>query len=130
MLKSLLPAAAITLVAIGTLSVPGHAEKAVVIPPVARDVTPQDGPATAVFAGGCFWGMEAVFEGVKGVRSVVSGYAGGTRATANYETVSSETTGHAEAIRVTYDPRQVSYGTLLRVLTPQYRKVVVKQTRI
>jgi peptide-methionine (S)-S-oxide reductase len=115
MLKSLLPAAAITLVAIGTLSVPGHAEKAVVIPPVARDVTPQDGPATAVFAGGCFWGMEAVFEGVKGVRRVVNGYAGGTRATATYDQVSSERTRHAEAIRITYDPAQISYGQLLRV---------------
>jgi peptide-methionine (S)-S-oxide reductase len=70
---------------------------------------------TAVLAGGCFWGMEAVFERVKGVRSVVSGYAGGARKDATYARVSSERTGHAEAVRITYDPKVVSYGTLLRV---------------
>src|SRR4051812_25697092 len=70
---------------------------------------------TAVLAGGCFWGMEAVFEHVKGVKSVTAGYAGGTARTATYEQVSSETTGHAEAIRIVYDPAQVSYATLLRV---------------
>ena len=71
--------------------------------------------ATAVLAGGCFWGMEAVFEHVKGVRDVVSGYAGGSVRDANYDKVSSETTGHAEAVRITYDPRQVSYAQLLRI---------------
>jgi peptide-methionine (S)-S-oxide reductase len=70
---------------------------------------------TAVLAGGCFWGMEWVFEHVKGVESVVSGYAGGSSADATYDKVSSEGTGHAEAIRVTYDPSQVSYGKLLEV---------------
>ena len=70
---------------------------------------------TAVLAGGCFWGMEAVFEHVKGVRDVVSGYAGGTRKDATYARVSSERTGHAEAVRIIYDPRVISYGTLLRV---------------
>ena len=70
---------------------------------------------TAVLAGGCFWGVEAVFEHVKGVRNVVSGYAGGTRATANYSDVSSERTGHAEAVRITYDPAQISYGQLLNI---------------
>ena len=70
---------------------------------------------TAVLAGGCFWGMEAVFERVKGVTGVTAGYAGGTRGTATYDQVSTETTGHAEAVRITYDPRVVSYGTLLRV---------------
>lgn len=73
------------------------------------------GPQTAVFAGGCFWGVEAVFRHVKGVTSAVSGYAGGTAKTADYETVSSGTTGHAEAVQVTYDPAQVSYGQLLKV---------------
>jgi peptide-methionine (S)-S-oxide reductase len=68
-----------------------------------------------VLAGGCFWGMEAVFEHVKGVRDVVSGYAGGSARDANYETVSSERTGHAEAVRITYDPAQVSYAQLLQV---------------
>jgi peptide-methionine (S)-S-oxide reductase len=70
---------------------------------------------TAVLAGGCFWGMEAVFEHVKGVRNVVSGYAGGAAREANYRAVSSERTAHAEAIRVTYDPAQVSYGQLLKI---------------
>ena len=70
---------------------------------------------TAVLAGGCFWGMEAVFEHVKGVRDVVSGYAGGSAADANYGAVSSERTRHAEVIRITYDPRRVSFGQLLKV---------------
>jgi peptide-methionine (S)-S-oxide reductase len=67
---------------------------------------------TAVLAGGCFWGMEAVFEHVKGVSDVVSGYAGGTAANARYEAADS---GHAEAVRITYDPRQVSYAQLLQI---------------
>lgn len=70
---------------------------------------------TAVFAGGCFWGIEAVFEHTKGVRDVVSGYAGGTNANPSYEQVSSGDTGHAESVQVIYDPSVVSYATLLRV---------------
>ena len=68
---------------------------------------------TAVFAGGCFWGVEAVFEHVKGVTSVVSGYAGGTKDTANYETVSSGKTDHAESVMIKFDPAQVTYQQLL-----------------
>jgi peptide-methionine (S)-S-oxide reductase len=70
---------------------------------------------TAVLAGGCFWGMEWVFEHVKGVRSVVSGYAGGSAGDASYDKVSSERTGHAEAVKITYDPAQISYGKLLEI---------------
>jgi peptide-methionine (S)-S-oxide reductase len=70
---------------------------------------------TAVFAGGCFWGVEAVFEHVKGVTNVVSGYAGGTAANPDYEQVSSGATGHAESVKVTYDPAVVSYSKLLEV---------------
>ena len=70
---------------------------------------------TAVFAGGCFWGIEAVFEHIKGVQSAVSGYAGGTTKSPGYEDVSSGTTGHAESVRVVYDPAVVSYGQLLQV---------------
>jgi peptide-methionine (S)-S-oxide reductase len=70
---------------------------------------------TAVLAGGCFWGMEAVFEHVKGVKDVVSGYAGGSRHEANYRAVSSKRTSHAEAVRITYDPTRVSYAQLLQV---------------
>jgi peptide-methionine (S)-S-oxide reductase len=70
---------------------------------------------TAVLAGGCFWGMESVFEHVKGVTNVVSGYAGGSPHDANYDAVSSEGTGHAEAVKITYDPAQVSYAQLLQI---------------
>jgi peptide-methionine (S)-S-oxide reductase len=70
---------------------------------------------TAVLAGGCFWGMETVFEHVKGVKDVVSGYAGGSARDANYRAVSSERTGHAEAVRIAYDPAQISYGRLLQI---------------
>jgi peptide-methionine (S)-S-oxide reductase len=74
-----------------------------------------NGPQTAVFAGGCFWGVEAVFRHTKGVTSAVSGYAGGDAKTAEYETVSTGSTGHAESVQVTFDPKQISYGELLRV---------------
>jgi peptide-methionine (S)-S-oxide reductase len=76
---------------------------------------PQPHLATAVLAGGCFWGMEAVFEHVKGVDTVVSGFAGGSAKDADYEDVSSERTGHAEAIRITYDPSKISYFDLLKI---------------
>ena len=85
------------------------------VPAPRTNVPAAGGLQTAVLAGGCFWGVEGVFEHVKGVRSVVSGYAGGTAADADYQKVSSETTGHAEAVRITYDPKQVTYGDLLRI---------------
>lgn len=69
----------------------------------------------AVLAGGCFWGMQGMFEHVRGVTQVVAGYAGGEASTATYEMVSTETTGHAESVEITFDPRQVSYGELLRL---------------
>ena len=89
----------------------------VLLPPPAigaelRPAAPLD---TAVFAGGCFWGIEAVFEHIKGVRSAVSGYAGGSTASPSYEDVSTGSTGHAESVRVVYDPAVVSYGQLLQV---------------
>jgi peptide-methionine (S)-S-oxide reductase len=73
------------------------------------------GERVAVFAGGCFWGVEAVFEHVKGVTNVVSGYSGGTAATASYDLVSAGRTGHAEAVRITYDPTRITYGRLLKI---------------
>jgi peptide-methionine (S)-S-oxide reductase len=73
------------------------------------------GKQTAVLAGGCFWGVDAVFKHVKGVTSVVSGYSGGSRSTAEYETVSTGTTGHAESVKITFDPSKISYAGLLRV---------------
>jgi peptide-methionine (S)-S-oxide reductase len=71
--------------------------------------------ATAVFAGGCFWGVEGVYEHVKGVKKAVSGYAGGDASTAHYDLVSSGETGHAESVQVTYDPTAISYGKLLQI---------------
>jgi peptide-methionine (S)-S-oxide reductase len=73
------------------------------------------GQQTAVLAGGCFWGLEAVFEHVKGVSDVVSGYSGGSASTAQYERVGTGTTGHAESVKITYDPAQITYGQLLKV---------------
>jgi peptide-methionine (S)-S-oxide reductase len=90
------------------------AEPAVSLPAPAID-PPAAGNQVAIFAGGCFWGVQGVFEHVKGVRLAVAGYAGGPRAAAHYETVSDGTTGHAESVRIVYDPKQVSYGTLLRI---------------
>ncbi|KQU53235.1 methionine sulfoxide reductase A [Sphingomonas sp. Leaf339] len=92
-----------------------QAERAVPVPAARSDVPAAPGMQTAVLAGGCFWGMEAVFGHMKGVKAVTAGYAGGQAGTATYDQVSTETTGHAEAIRVSYDPRQVSYATLLRI---------------
>jgi len=100
---------------------------------------------TAVLAGGCFWGMESVFEHVKGVKDVVSGYAGGGASDANYDAVSSEATHHAEAVRITYDPAQISYAKLLQIyftvahdptqvnrqgpdVGPSYRSAIFPQT--
>jgi peptide-methionine (S)-S-oxide reductase len=83
--------------------------------PAVDAVAPAHNEATAVFAGGCFWGIEAVFEHVKGVHKVVAGYSGGSADTASYEQVSTGDTGHAESVRVQFDPKQVSYGTLLQV---------------
>lgn len=84
-------------------------------PPIDIPAAKVTGEQTIVFAGGCFWGVEAVFENLKGVSSVISGYSGGSAASANYAAVSSGTTGHAEAVKITYDPAQISYGQLLKI---------------
>ncbi len=93
----------------------GAAETAAQIAPAALDEPAVPGQATAVFAGGCFWGVQGVFQHVRGVQNVVSGYAGGAAGTAHYEDVGDGDSGHAESVQITYDPSQVSYGTLLRV---------------
>jgi peptide-methionine (S)-S-oxide reductase len=87
------------------------------IPPANVDVplASASGKQTAVFAGGCFWGTQAVFERVKGVLHTTAGYAGGSASTATYDQVSSETTGHAESVEITYDPSKITYGQLLRI---------------
>jgi len=92
------------------------AEEAVRIPAPAQDLPPgATAPQRAIFAGGCFWGVQGVFQHVKGVQRAVSGYSGGTASTASYELVSRGNTGHAESVEVTFDPAQVSYGTLLQI---------------
>lgn len=94
----------------------GGAEPAVVIPAPARDEAPGSSHSeTALFSGGCFWGIQGVFQHVKGVTNAVSGYAGGNAQTANYDQVSNGDTGHAETVQVTYDPTQVTYGELLHI---------------
>ncbi|MBB4239087.1 peptide-methionine (S)-S-oxide reductase MsrA [Rhizobium esperanzae] len=112
--RSLTALLAATLLSIGA-SAAGAAEDAVVIPPPAVDEAAGAGTETAIFAGGCFWGVQGVFQHVKGVKSAVSGYAGGKAATAQYETVSTGATGHAESVEVTFDPKEVSYGKLLQI---------------
>ena len=92
------------------------AEPAVAIPaPAVQASAPAAGLETAVLAGGCFWGVQAVFQHVKGVTNAVSGYAGGTQKDADYERVSAHLTEHAESVQVTFDPRQISYGQILQV---------------
>jgi peptide-methionine (S)-S-oxide reductase len=86
------------------------------VPDYAGDQTKVSTPeATAVFAGGCFWGVDAVFKHTKGVSNVVSGYAGGSAATARYSTVGTGVTGHAESVQITYDPAKISYAELLKI---------------
>lgn len=115
------------------------------VPAPATDPTEAGKMATAIIAGGCFWGVQGVYQHVEGVKAAVSGYSGGSGATANYDAVGSGTTGHAEAVKITYDPTKVSYGTLLRIFFsvvadpttlnrqgpdrgPQYRTAIIPTT--
>jgi peptide-methionine (S)-S-oxide reductase len=91
------------------------AEQPHVIPAPAVDEPAQQGIEVAVLAGGCFWGVQGVFQHVNGVISAVSGYAGGEKKTAHYEMVGSGTTGHAESVRITFDPSKISYGRILQI---------------
>lgn len=96
-------------------ALPALAEEGIVIPAPAMDEAAGGTTATAVLAGGCFWGVQGVFQHLDGVKNAVSGYAGGSEKTAHYEQVGSGGTGHAEAVRVTYDPSKISYGRILQV---------------
>ena len=91
------------------------AEQAVVIPTPAADAVPAGGLQTAVLAGGCFWGVQAVYQHTKGVTKAVSGYAGGQKETARYEMVGTGRTGHAESVSITFDPQQISFGKILQI---------------
>ena len=149
MIRSVLSVVALAAgsLAAGAFLLPGAvaAERAVPIPAAKLDVPRATGEQVAVLAGGCFWGMEAVFEHLRGVRSVTSGFAGGDAKSATYDQVSTERTGHAEAVRIVYDPAQISYGQLLRVffsvahdptqlnrqgpdVGPSYRSAIFPQT--
>jgi peptide-methionine (S)-S-oxide reductase len=122
-----------------------HSESAVQIEAPKLDAAPAEGLQTAVLAGGCFWGIQAVYQHTKGVTKAVSGYAGGDKKDAEYHTVSSGRTGHAESVQVTFDPKQISYGQILQVYFsvahnptelnrqgpdsgPQYRTEIFPQT--
>jgi peptide-methionine (S)-S-oxide reductase len=91
------------------------AEDAVIIPAPATDMKPSDGIQTVVVAGGCFWGVQGVFQHTAGIVNAVSGYAGGSKNTADYSTVSTGTTGHAESVEIKYDPSKISYGKILQI---------------
>jgi peptide-methionine (S)-S-oxide reductase len=110
--------------AVGLLALPllgaiilglARADEARTLPPPAVDERSTASSETVVLAGGCFWGMQGVFEHVKGVTKVLAGYSGGQKGTAEYETVSTGSTGHAESVQVVFDPRQISFGELLRI---------------
>lgn len=146
----LLIALGIVLMATVYFSPKAAAEKAVVLPPPSADVlaglpASPSGLETAVFAGGCFWGIQAVFQHTQGVSNAVSGYAGGAAADADYDRVSGGGTGHAESVQVTFDPKQVSYAQLLQIffsvahdptqlnrqypdVGPQYRSAIFYQS--
>ena len=108
--------------AIGALAITAYAvaplraaEDAVVIPAPAADLPASDGTQTVVVAGGCFWGVQGVFQHTAGVVNAVSGYAGGSKSTADYNVVSTGTTGHAESVQIKYDPKKISYGKILQI---------------
>ncbi len=128
-MSRIIPAAAITLAGSALLAFmsPGNAAEQVIKAPAPAMVAPAAGHReTAIFAGGCFWGVEGVFSHVKGVVGATSGYAGGNASTANYETVSTGSTGHAESVQVVFDPAQVNYADLLRI----YFSVVADPTQV
>lgn len=117
MSKPLLTAGAVILSVWTLLGASVAAEKAVKLPAPALDMPTgiENARETAVFAGGCFWGVQAVFQHTQGVLNAVSGYAGGQRETANYTSIGTGRTGHAESVQITYDPKQISYGKLLQI---------------
>ncbi|MGA7717537.1 MAG: peptide-methionine (S)-S-oxide reductase MsrA, partial [Bradyrhizobium sp.] len=110
-------AAAIGLLAITAIKIAPSlaAEDAAIIPPPAADVQSANSIQTVVLAGGCFWGVQGVFQHTAGVVNAVSGYSGGSKTTADYQMVSTGTTGHAESVEVKFDPKKISYGKILQI---------------
>ena len=125
-----LTAAAIGALAIAAFAVAPSlaAEDAVIIPAPATDAQASDGIQTAVIAGGCFWGVQGVFQHTAGIINAVSGYAGGSKATADYTLVSTGSTGHAEAVEIKYDPKKISYGKILQTQLGSQRITTIKCT--
>ena len=108
--------AGLLLIALAMRVMPAAAQEGIALPKPAVDVNPSQATSeTAVFAGGCFWGVQGVYQHVTGVTNAVSGYAGGAKSTAHYEMTNDGTTGHAESVEITYDPRQITYGQLLQI---------------
>ena len=107
--------ALLLLATLGLGAVPALAQEGLAIPAPALDAAAGQGPEVAVLAGGCFWGVQGVYQHLEGVENAVSGYAGGAADTAHYRVVGSGRTGHAEAVEVTFDPREISYGEILQV---------------
>jgi peptide-methionine (S)-S-oxide reductase len=114
-MKNIVLKLAAPLALMGALTACAAEPATVVAPPVVDEPAGAEHTATAIFAGGCFWGVQGVFQHVKGVTSAISGYTGGDARSANYESVEQGDTGHAESVRITYDPTQISYGKLLQV---------------
>jgi peptide-methionine (S)-S-oxide reductase len=107
--------AAVAALGAWALTTPSAAQEGIKIPAPVLDAPAQGNSAVAVLAGGCFWGVQGVFQHVEGVTNAVSGYAGGDKQTAQYNVVGSGSTGHAESVRITFDPHKISYGQILRV---------------
>lgn len=115
-LRAPLAALAVSLaVSLAAPGLPALAQEGLAIPAPEQDLAGAVGPQVAVFAGGCFWGVQGVFQHVEGVSKAVSGYAGGAAETAQYRMIGRGDTGHAESVRITYDPQQISYGRLLQI---------------
>jgi peptide-methionine (S)-S-oxide reductase len=114
-MKKIVAAFTLTTLLLGCAASADTVNKTIPAPALDTPAAEATGPQVAVLAGGCFWGLQGMFEHVKGVTRVVAGYSGGDKATAHYEMVGTETTGHAESVKITFDPKKISYGQLLRL---------------
>ena len=114
-MKRMVALVAVVLAAIGCFANADTVNRSIPAASLDTPAAQAKGEEVAVLAGGCFWGMQGMFQHVKGVKRVVSGYAGGEKSTATYEMVSTETTGHAESVQITFDPKQISYGRILQL---------------